>query len=95
VKTVMVPWAAAGSRFTMEFEAQSVKLLLIAQSQSAAADYLGLGWHQVHGIQAAAVERGIRRRSTEQVKRVGLDEKSFGRGHHYGTVLTIWTTSVC
>ena len=88
VKTVMVPWAGVGSRFTLEVEARSVELLLIAQSQSAAAEYLELGWHQVHRIQAAAVERGLRLRSTEQVKRVGLDEKSFGRGHHYGTVLT-------
>jgi transposase len=88
VKTVTVPWAAAGSRFTMEFEAASVRLLLIAQSQSAAAEHLGLNWHQVHGIQAAAVGRGLQRRDTEQISRVGLDEKSFGRGHHYGTVLT-------
>lgn len=88
VKTVAVPWAGAGSRFTMEFEDRSVKLLLIAQSQSAAAEHLALNWHQVHRIQAAAVRRGLQRRSTEQISRVGLDEKSFGRGHHYGTVLT-------
>lgn len=88
VKTVSVPWAGAGSRFTMEFEASAVRLLLIAQSQSAAAEYLQLSWQQVHRIQAAGVERGLRRRDTEQISRVGLDEKSFGRGHHYGTVLT-------
>lgn len=88
VKTVVVPWAAAGSRFTMEFEGRSVRLLLMAQSQSAAAEYLGLGWHQVHRIQAAAVIRGLQRRNTEQIRCVGLDEKSFGRGHHYGTVLS-------
>jgi len=88
VKTATVPWVGAGSRFTIEFEAESVQLLLIAQSQSAAAQFLELDWHQVHRIQAAAVQRGMQRRSTEQIKRVGLDEKSFGRGHHYGTVLT-------
>ena len=87
-KTVVVPWAAAGSRFTLEFESQAVRLLLIAQSQSAAAEHLQLSWHQVHRIQAGAVDRGLQRRSTEQIRRVGLDEKSFGRGHHYGTVLT-------
>jgi len=58
------------------------------QSQSAAAQFLELDWHQVHRIQAAAVHRGMQRRNTEQIKRVGLDEKSFGRGHHYETVLT-------
>ncbi len=39
-------------------------------------------------MQAAAVQRGLARRDTEKIARVGLDEKSFGRGHHYGTVLT-------
>jgi transposase len=47
-----------------------------------------LSWHQVHDLQTAAVERGLERRSLEDIARVGLDEKSFGRGHHYGTVLS-------
>lgn len=88
VKTLSVPWAQAGSRFTMAFEQMALKVLLIAQSQKAAAEHVRLNWHQVHNIQAAAVKRGLQRRSTEQIKRVGLDEKSFGRGHHYATVLT-------
>lgn len=88
VKTVAVPWAASGSRFTMAFEQMAVGVLLIAQSQQAAAEHVKLNWHQVHQIQTMAVERGLRRRKTGQIKRVGLDEKSFGRGHHYGTVLT-------
>jgi transposase len=35
-----------------------------------------------------AVERGLARRSSEAVPHLGIDEKSFGRGHHYGTVLS-------
>lgn len=88
VKTVAVPWAGSGSRFTMAFEQMAVEVLLIAQSQQAAAGLVRLNWHQVHHIQAAAVARGLQRRDTGQIKRVGLDEKSFGRRHHYGTVLT-------
>lgn len=88
VKTVALPWATGRSRFTLEFEGKSVRLLLIAQSQSAAAEYLQLSWPQMHRIEASAVERGLQRRRTEHISRVGLDEKSFGRGHHYGTVLT-------
>ena len=30
-----------------------------------------------------AVERGIQRREIENVRHVGMDEKSFGRGHDY------------
>src|SRR5581483_11575342 len=61
IKTASVPWAGAGSRFTIEFEGQAVQLLLIAQSQSAGAQFLGLGWHQIHRLQAAAVARGLQR----------------------------------
>jgi transposase len=88
VKTMTVPWAQGGSRFSLEFEKQAVDLLLLARSQSQAARYLELSWHQVNDIQTAAVERGLSRRSVEDIERVGLDEKSFGRGHHYGTVLS-------
>jgi transposase len=88
VKTMQVPWAFPGSRFTAEFEVQVIDLLLLARSQSQAARHLELNCHQVHAVQAAAVGRGLARRDTEDIARVGLDEKSFGRGHHYGTVLS-------
>ncbi len=35
-----------------------------------------------------AVERGLTRRSLEAVRHVGLDKKSFGKGHSYVSVLT-------
>ena len=88
VKTVEVPWASARSHFTVEFERRTIDLLLLARSQSQAARHLELSWHQVHDLQTAAVERGLERRSLEDIARVGLNEKSFGRGHHYGTVLS-------
>ena len=88
VRTMQVPWAGPGSLFTAEFELQVVDLLLLARSQSQAAQHLELNWHQVHAVQAAAVRRGLARRDTEDIARDGLDEKSFGRGYHYGTVLT-------
>ena len=88
VKTMQVPWAGPNSRFTEEFELQVIEVLLLARSQSQAAQHLELNWHQVHAVQAAAVRRGLARRDTEDIARVGLDEKSFGRGHHYGTVLS-------
>jgi transposase len=88
VKTMEVPWAATYSRFTVEFETQAIDVLLLARSQSQAAQHLELSWQQVHDVQACAVERGLARRNLEDIERVGLDEKSFGRGHHYGTVLS-------
>jgi hypothetical protein len=56
---MLVPWAEAGSRFIAEFEAQVVDLLL-ARSQSQAAQHLEMNWHQMHAVQAAAVQRRSR-----------------------------------
>lgn len=39
-------------------------------------------------VQSLAVEHGLARRSVENIERVGLDEKSFGHSHYYGTVLS-------
>lgn len=88
VRTISVPWAGGASRFTEEFECRAIELLLAASSQKHAAVFLHLGWGQIHQLQARAVERGLSRRSTESIRRVGLDEKSFGKAHHYGTVLS-------
>jgi len=88
VKTVAVPWANESSRFTVAFKTEVVDFLLLVRGSSQAARHLELSWHQVHDVQAPAVERGLARRSVEDIERVGLDEMSFGRGHHYGTVLS-------
>jgi transposase len=88
VRTVRVPWAEGASRFTEEFECRAIELLLVASNQKQAAGFMRLGWGQAHRIQCQAVNRGLARRGHEPIPRVGLDEKSFGKGHHYATVLS-------
>lgn len=88
VVTVMPPWAEPGSRFTLMFEAFAVEVLLASASHSQAAELLRLDWDSVHRIMDRAVKRGLQRRSTEQVTQVGLDEKSFGRGQDYVSLMT-------
>ena len=34
-----------------------------------------------------AVERGLKRRQAETVKRIGVDEKAFRKGHRYHTIV--------
>lgn len=70
--------------FHLLFEAFAVELLKVCSSVSAAATLLGLDWSSVQSI----IERGLKRRSTENIQHVGLDETSFGKGHDYVTVLT-------
>jgi transposase len=54
----------------------------------AAAALLGLAWDSVQAILDRAVARGLARRAAAPVRHLGLDEKSFGKGHDYVTLLT-------
>lgn len=87
VKTVNVPWAGAHSRFTLAFEAFAIAVLQAAANLKAAAGLLDLNWKSLQDIVDRAVARGLARRSVEEVKRVGLDEKSFGKGQDYISVM--------
>lgn len=88
VKTIAVPWADKHGRFTLLFEAFAVEVLKASASVSRGAELLGLDWQAAHAIMQRAVERGLKRRSTDEVVYVGIDEKSFGRGHDYVSVMT-------
>lgn len=88
VKTMAVPWAAKHSRFTLLFEAFVIDVLQASSCTSRAAALLGLGWDSVHEIMKRAVDRGLTRRSVDEVKHLGIDEKSFGRGQDYVSILT-------
>lgn len=86
VKAVKLPWAEPGSRFTALFEHLATDWLPAA-SQKAVAERLKLSWDEVHAIQERAVNRGLERRKAEPVAHIGVDEKSFTRGHHYFTLV--------
>jgi transposase len=83
-----VPWAKKGARWTVLFEAWAVRLFVAVPNVSRAADLLRLDWHSAWAIKARAVARGLERRTDEPIATLGLDEKSFGRGQDYATVLT-------
>lgn len=87
VKTVDLPWAGKHSRFTLMFEAFAIAVLEAARSLDAGRKLLGLSWRGAHSIMERAVERGLERRDISEVNRVGVDEKSFLRGHNYLSVL--------
>ena len=87
VWTVPVPWAEARSRFTSLFEQMAISVLLGARSLKTAAAWLRLDWSAVDRIMKRAVERGLSRRSLEELRHLGLDEKSFLRGQSYATVM--------
>ncbi|MBP7950573.1 MAG: transposase [Verrucomicrobiales bacterium] len=85
---VAVPWAAPHSRWTLAFERLALEVLLVARSIEDACQLLRLHWDSAHKILERAVHRGLARREEKPMAHVGIDEKSFGRGHSYATVLS-------
>ena len=88
VKTVEVPWAGKHSRFTLMFEAMAIEVFKAAANVSAASKLLGLNWESAHKIMERAVERGLLRRELDDIKHAGMDEKSFGKGQDYVSILS-------
>ena len=86
VKTVSVPWAAQGTRFTLLFERLAIAWLKEA-TPTAVARRLRLTWDEARGIQERAVRRGLARRPRTPVARLGIDEKSFLKRHQCVSVV--------
>lgn len=88
VKTVGVPWAEAHSRWTVLFERLAVDVLKASRNWTKAAELLRLSWDEVQRLGERAVERGLEQRKAEDLPQVGMDEKNFGSGHSYITLMT-------
>ena len=90
LKTVLrarVPWADPMARFSLAFEAHAIDVLENARSTTQACELLKIGWATADRIMARGVARGLERRTLEELSRVGMDEKSFLKGHRYITAL--------
>ena len=90
VRAGAVPWArSAASRFTSAFE-DEVAWLALHMCRSALAALMRVDWHTVGGICArveASLEAADGRGRLEGLRRVGVDETSYKRGHRYMTVV--------
>jgi len=69
------------------FEAFAIAVLEAARNLEAGRKLLRLSWDGANTIIKRAVERGLAQRDITEVKRIGIDEKSFLRGHNYITLL--------
>jgi transposase len=86
-QTIRVPWADPMTRFTLAFEAHAIDVLENARSTAQACELLKIGWATADRIMARGVARGLERRELEGLSHVGIDEKSFLKGHRYITAL--------
>lgn len=48
---------------------------------------LGINWCQIQNIMEWAVGRGLARREPEEIPWIGMDEKSFRKGHNYTSII--------
>ena len=87
VKTASLPWAQKHSRFTLLFEAFAINVMVASRSLQEAGKLLGLSWQQLHSIMKRAVDRGLDCRQNDEIPWVGMDEKSFRKGHRYVSIL--------
>jgi len=85
-QTVAVPWAEKYARFTKLFERLAIDVLREC-SVSATCGLLRISWDEADGIKQRAVARGLLRKQAQPVTRLGVDEKSAGRGQNYVTVV--------
>lgn len=88
VRQASLPWSEPKSQFTLLFERFAIDVLRATDVQNAAR-ILRISWDEAWTIKKRAVRRGRARRDAEpkRVKRVGVDEKSPGKGREFFTVV--------
>ena len=91
VRTEEVPFARAGARHTRAFETAVVWSVLV-MNKTAAATLWRISWEAVEAIVARAVE--ARPRIPGQLRAIGVDERSWGRGKALTVVVDHMSGSV-
>lgn len=81
-----VPWARAGARHTRAFD-QLVAFLAQQMAKTPLAALLRISWTTVGRIIARTVEDAVSERRFDGLRRIGIDEVSFRRGHRYLTLV--------
>jgi transposase len=71
----------------MFFERFAIDTILATQTVQGSMGLLSLKWDQTWNIIERAVRRGQARKQAAPLPRVGIDEKSFKKGHRYITML--------
>jgi len=88
VLQIFLPWSDPKSRFSLMFEKMAAEIILACKNQTRAAELLRISWKQVHQIQHRSVEKALSLRKNEVIPILGIDEKSFLKGHKYVSVLS-------
>ena len=89
VKTVTPPWADKHERHTFLFEIAVIETLLATKNQTQTMKLMRCSFDIVNRILHHATERGLARRNADEIiEEIGIDEKSFRKGHRYASILS-------
>ncbi len=87
VSNIDIPWANKSVGFSLLFEDYAVDILQISQSIEASRKFLKIAWASLDEIMKRAVDRGMLRRENDCFTNAGVDEKDFGKGQSYVSLL--------
>ena len=87
---IPVEWADFGFSHTHKFENKCITVLQKTHCVGSAAELVRIGEDKMRGMMHKAVDRGLNKRDLTQhpVEAISIDEKSYGRGQQYISVLT-------
>mgnify|MGYP005849851951 CR=1 FL=1 len=89
IESIKTPWAQSRRHHTYLFETYTIEMLLATKNQTKTTQMLRCGFNLVNNIMHNATQRGSERRDSNKVyKHLGIDEKSFQKGHNYVNVLS-------
>jgi len=86
IRTEQVPWAAADSRFTWDFE-ELVAYLAQITDKTKVTELTGIAWETVGSIVERVVARRLPADRLHGLRCIGVDEFSYRKRHHYLTVV--------
>lgn len=86
IKQILAPWAEPRSHVTRPFESRVIDTLKECDV-TGAMRLVGTRWDETWGVLERAVERGRARKPKRVPERLGIDEKSVGKGHDYETLV--------
>lgn len=97
VRVERVPWASAGSLFTLAFE-ELVAYLAQGTDQTKVTKLMGIAWQTVGSIVERVVERCLDPERLKGLRTIGVDEFGYRKRHRYLTLVVdhekkrvVWT----
>lgn len=88
IKQLALSWASPKVGYTHLFENKVIEVLQLSKNQTQTAYFFNTTFSIVHGIMERAVARGLSKRDLTDLRAISIDEKSYGSGQRYMSVLS-------